>query len=256
MSFINPNINNPQSELNPISLSQLDKLIEISFNNVQEQVETQSAKDHKFVKLGGLTYQLIDEESDNLNFKDNLQHRHLSFKDEMKASSDSDSTFQKQSDNNSKHNDGDHNLYVAINHGLIIRLLPQNPAAFLNDLDSSLRNFIKDTVEIIKNLEKKEYQFKFGNLDLDVLIKQDDNKLTIKLTSEFSDFNIKLTEQDRLQLVNLLQQDFPDEEIEVVFLEDETMSNFDHDKDQNQQEKPPRESGSDNDEMDVVITND
>ena len=115
--------------------------------------------------------------------------------------------------------DKDYTLYAAISHGLIIRLLPQNPTAFLHDLNSTLRNFVKDAVSIIKNLDNNEYQFKFGKLDLEVHIRQDLDKLIVKLVTVKNGEIPMLTEEDRIQLINLLQQDLPDEEIEVSFVE-------------------------------------
>ncbi|RAP38737.1 hypothetical protein DID80_02475 [Candidatus Marinamargulisbacteria bacterium SCGC AAA071-K20] len=243
MSFVSSNVNSqPSSDVNPISLKHLDALIDISFNSVSKDTKVNTDLESRFVKVGGLTYKFLaadpleGSDKDAKALKDQITNQ--SFEQEMKARSadqlDPNEPTPKPTDQ-----DKDFTLYAAINHGLVIRLLPQNPLLFLEDLNGNLRNFIKDTVEIIRNLDKNEYQFKFGKMDLEVHIRHDENKLFVQLVRGKNGDIPMLTEEDRINLINLLQKDYPDEEIEVNFVEgfQETLFQKDSEEGNSKQEQ-------------------
>jgi hypothetical protein len=223
MSLSSPSVNNNAgTDSSPISLKQLDSLIDISFNSVSKDSNVDIGVESRFIKVGGLTYKFLDvdplqEDSKNTKLL-NQTLKSATFEQEIKSKTAEQATIETPTTNTNEQ-DKDFTLYTAISHGLIIRLLPQNTMLFLEDLNANLRNFIKDTVEVIRNLDKNEYQFKFGKLDLEVHIRHEDNKLFVQLLTGKNGDIKSLTEEERIQLINLLQKDFPDDEIEVTLLD-------------------------------------
>jgi len=112
---------------------------------------------------------------------------------------------------------------LGVHPGIVIFLNPVNPKDFLAKLPTSLRSFIEETVKIVRQKAldgSSNYRFSFSELKLDILFENGANGMTIRILSEEATVKSSLlTKENQTILYNVLQQEFPNETIHVVFEE-------------------------------------
>lgn len=221
---------------NSLYAKDLDFLGALSFGEVLEDTRQGKSVDKKFLKISDFVYQVSiddsffsDQESENLK-KDVFSEE----KSRYSLADNSSEDRSLSSDDSSSPSQPKESLY----YGLALNLVMfEHKSSFLSKLPDTLRNFINETVHIMKSkdlFQDTMYKFTFKELDLTVLLKEVDDRLIIRV--EFSQENLKdtlFTEDNNKLLLQALKKELSDDtlELEVVYTEAQSQESDKRDSD-------------------------
>jgi len=239
-----------QSKATGLHQSNVEFFADINFKDFLIESEKNPIPEKKVIKVANQHYQIeLDNdsyESDNDVVKKSVDLQTKSDETLSKRAEHSDGAKDHQQEQNAPTQSQTNGIHP----GLTFAMKIVSPKEFIDSLPKSLKGFIEETVEIIKKQSlgfgDSEYLFKFKELNLDVSIKSEKNVLKIDVT--FGDSDLKdstFNKENQQLLINALQQEFPDDEIVVQFI-DAFESEFKHKKDQ------PSDGGSQNQEKETT----
>lgn len=117
---------------------------------------------------------------------------------------------------------------LGVHPGFAIFLNPINPKEFLEKLPSSLRAFVEDAVKIIKQKYQDgltQYRFSFSELKLDIVFENGKDGMVIRIFSDEEEAKKSFLNKDNQGLLfAALQQEFPDEQVVVLFEQMEALN--------------------------------
>ena len=138
--------------------------------------------------------------------------------------------------------------------GVTLNLRLLDPSQLTAKLPNSVRSLIEQTVQVIKiyrqDIEDVQYKFKFAHLNMEVSVADIDDKLQIKISVQDGELKQDMySEENQKLLLNVLQQEFGDEDIELIFVDEheQAMKKDQSDNSGQNQDQTPEE-GSEPDE--------
>lgn len=230
------------------TLQTIESLSHATFTQVLDESESGESTS-KIVKVGDLSYKILTKQ-DHL---DSLKQRTLNSVSENVFGSNDDliETYSHKALSEARSEPGDSNLQQGVHPGVSVVLKVLDSDHFLSKLPSSLRSFIEETIDVIRTrdvfTQKTQYSFTFSKLNLSIMLQQVDGGLDVSISLLDEKMKALFTDETRELLFNALKEAFPDEKIEVSFVEEGTFANNDQADKESTRDSPPDEEFSDDD---------
>jgi hypothetical protein len=221
-----PNLSGPSMSNDPV-LQTIDAISRANFTQVLQESE-QGRASSKLVQVGDLSYKVMSDVDDLELLKSSrfnqMTDKLIKSDEQVLNEGSSQSSF----DSSSSKDSSDTSLPQGVHPGVAVILKVLDSETFVSRLPSSLRSFIEETVNIIRTrdlfTQKTHYSFSFSQLNLSILLQQADGALQVSISLLDEKLKSLFNDETKGLLFNALQEAFPDEKIELSFI-DETALN-------------------------------
>ncbi len=229
--------------MNVESNSPLDGVSQIQPNSGTLSIETETSflsflkeekgnkNNSKFIKVGNETYR-----ANTTTVQPRYQETQNSTQD-----------IPDRTDTESDSNETPDNETPVFQHGILVQLSPLNLEPFHSQLSQTLRSFIQETVQVIKQVNSTGsdlYIFNFAKINLNVAIQRADDTLIIYIQAGETTLAEEFYKSENIdQLQRLLKERFLDLEIELRIVDESHFSSL-FQQDSNPQDEQSKQSDS------------
>jgi hypothetical protein len=216
----------PQSSGSPVpidpTLQAIEAISKATFTQVLEASEKGNATSN-IVQVGDLAYKVLSEDEALESLKQSTMTHIAEVVDEEDTRTNVTASQSARESDDSTNQKGDA-LYQGVHPGVSVVLKVLDSNAFISQLPHSLQSFIEETVDVIRTrdlfTQKTQYTFNFSKLNLSVIMQLNNGVLDVDVFLLDEQLKALFTDETKGLLFNALQEAFPDEKIELNFVED------------------------------------